>query len=220
MTLHCRIIQLTRNILHHEQDAYRFDGSYNYKPYVDSFTVCSFFLLNVKTTVAKGCFFAPRECLEDIEFAFRCKDEGLLTIKSQKFFVYKPSNKSTSGAQNLSGMTLRHVAFERCHDICSSDAFFAPIQSRTESLPSLPEDWTQSIEDYINSSQSNSHVVYWLPNEVQNKNPLMLKNASRITHFSFYSFTKMMEDTSNKSIMCFWVGDRVALIFFMTGLID
>ncbi|KAG2386909.1 hypothetical protein C9374_001944 [Naegleria lovaniensis] len=74
------------------KDAYRYNPGLHYKPFLNSTTICSLFLLNVKVTFDHGILFPCRKYQEDIEFEYLCAEKGLYCIKSQKYFLHKPSN--------------------------------------------------------------------------------------------------------------------------------
>lgn len=74
------------------KDAYRYNSDLHYKPFLKSTTICSLFLLNVTRTFKEGVLFPCRRYQEDIEFEYLCDEKGLLCIKSQKYFLHKPSN--------------------------------------------------------------------------------------------------------------------------------
>ncbi|KAL9644082.1 hypothetical protein ABK040_005548 [Willaertia magna] len=74
------------------KDGYRYNSSLNYHPFIQSHTICSFFLLNVRATCEKRAFFPARIYQEDIEFEYLCRERGLYCLKSQQYFLSKMNN--------------------------------------------------------------------------------------------------------------------------------
>eukprot|EP01041_Mallomonas_annulata_P001358 gene1358-2629_t len=63
------------------------------EPFKVSYSVYSFFLLNIKDTVANGCFFPCRPIWEDIEFNQLLDEKGLVVCKMQMYSHSKPMRR-------------------------------------------------------------------------------------------------------------------------------
>eukprot|EP00960_Hanusia_phi_P046212 757695-Hanusia_phi.AAC.3 len=60
------------------------------KPFQVTHSVYSFFLLNVRSTIAKGVLFPPKRIWEDVDFNALCEEQGLAVLKVNRFFHCKP----------------------------------------------------------------------------------------------------------------------------------
>ena len=59
------------------------------RPFAETLSVYSMFLLNVKATVASGLYYLPRLVHEDIHFNFEAHNRGLIILKCNRFFHLK-----------------------------------------------------------------------------------------------------------------------------------